>query len=48
MNRASADFIFSSPLMDTDYERQMYDFAGRLERLRVVDVIRAAESDASQ
>lgn len=41
MNRSSADFIFSSPLMDTDYERQLYDFAGRLERRRAVDALRA-------
>ncbi|MCZ7541713.1 MAG: methylglyoxal synthase [Anaerolineae bacterium] len=42
MNRSSADFIFSSALMDTDYERQLYDFAGRLERRRAVDALRAA------
>jgi len=42
MNRSSADFIFSSPLMEDDYERQLYDFAGRLARRRAVDALRAA------
>ena len=37
MNRSSADFIFASPLMSEDYERQTYDFAARLQRKRVVD-----------
>ena len=34
MNRSSADFIFSSPLMDGDYARQEYDYAERLRRKR--------------
>ncbi len=42
MNRSSADFIFSSALMDADYERQLYDFAGRLERRRAIDALRAS------
>ncbi len=42
MNRSSADFIFSSPLMDAEYERQLYDFAGRLERRRAIDALRAS------
>ncbi|HEX3049487.1 MAG TPA: methylglyoxal synthase [Aggregatilineaceae bacterium] len=33
-NRASADFIFSSPLMDQPYERYVYDYAARLQRKR--------------
>lgn len=39
MNRSSADFIFSSPLMSEDYERQAYDFAARLQRRRVIDAV---------
>jgi methylglyoxal synthase len=27
-NRATADFVLSSPLMDTEYERQVRDYAG--------------------
>ncbi|MCL4238594.1 MAG: methylglyoxal synthase [Anaerolineae bacterium] len=42
MNRSSADFIFSSALMEDAYERQLYDFAGRLERRRAVDALRAS------
>jgi methylglyoxal synthase len=42
MNRSSADFIFSSSLMDAEYERQLYDFAGRLERRRAIDALRAS------
>ena len=42
MNRSSADFIFSSALMDAAYERQQYDFAGRLERHRAIDALRAS------
>lgn len=42
MNRSSADFIFSSALIDAAYERQLYDFAGRLERRRAVDALRAS------
>ncbi len=37
MNRSSADFIFSSPLMDGDYARQEYDYAERLRRKRVAE-----------
>jgi methylglyoxal synthase len=36
-NRASADFIFSSPLMSEPYERYVYDYAARLQRHRVID-----------
>jgi methylglyoxal synthase len=36
-NRSTADFIFSSPLMDKAYERQVYDYAARLQRKRVVE-----------
>jgi len=35
MNRSSADFIFSSPLMEQTYERQAYDYAERLRRKRI-------------
>lgn len=31
-NRASADFMVSSPLMSGDYERQMPDYAGYINR----------------
>ncbi len=34
MNRSTADFLFSSPLMDVVYERQQYDYATRLNRKR--------------
>jgi methylglyoxal synthase len=44
-NRASADFIFSSPLIDTAYERHVYDFAGRLRRRAEVDRARLAHQD---
>ena len=35
MNRSSADFIFSSPLMEGVYQRQAYDYAERLRRKRI-------------
>jgi methylglyoxal synthase len=35
MNRSSADFIFSSPLMEGTYRRQVYDYAERLRRKRI-------------
>lgn len=31
-NRASADFMISSPLMSSDYERQMPDYAAYIDR----------------
>lgn len=31
-NQASADFIFSSPLMDEEYDRYIIDYTKRLER----------------
>ena len=37
-NRSSADFIFSSPLMDERYERFDYDYAARLQRHRKIDL----------
>ncbi len=37
MNRASADFIFSSPLIVTDYRRKTYDYGERLHRRRVIE-----------
>ncbi len=33
-NRASADFMISSPLMDSDYERLLPDYTSYRERLR--------------
>jgi methylglyoxal synthase len=33
-NRASADFMISSPLMDGDYERQMPDYKSYVDRYR--------------
>ena len=44
-NRASADFIFSSPLMEDEYQRRLYDFAGRLARLRAVERVRRGEEE---
>jgi methylglyoxal synthase len=44
-NRASADFIFSSPLMEDEYPRRLYDFAGRLARLRAVERVRRGEEE---
>jgi methylglyoxal synthase len=41
-NRSTADFIFSSPLMDQVYERQVYDYALRLQRKRVVESVHDA------
>jgi methylglyoxal synthase len=35
-NRSSADFIFSSPLMNQEYDRHVYDYATRLNRGRSV------------
>lgn len=35
MNRSSADFVFSSPLMEGAYRRQVYDYAERLRRKRI-------------
>lgn len=37
--RSTADFVFSSPLMDVVYERKVYDWAGRLRRERVLEQI---------
>jgi len=37
MNRSSADYIFSSPLMDEPYAQMAYDYAQRLQRKRVID-----------
>jgi len=31
-NRATADFMISSPLMDGEYERQVVDYASRIKR----------------
>ena len=45
-NRSTADFIFSSPLMDEDYERQVrYDYAARLKRERVIEQVHMPTSD---
>ncbi|MBI5960914.1 MAG: methylglyoxal synthase [Chloroflexi bacterium] len=38
MNRSTADFLFSSPLMAGEYERQKYDYAERLQRNRRIDI----------
>lgn len=38
-NRSTADFIFSSPLVDIAYERHVYDYADRLKRERVLEQI---------
>ncbi|NLX08312.1 MAG: methylglyoxal synthase [Chloroflexi bacterium] len=39
-NRSSADFIFSSLLMDQPYERHLYDYVTRLKRERVIEQVR--------
>lgn len=39
-NRSTADFLFTSTLINEDYERKTYDFAGRLARLRAVEQLR--------
>ncbi len=36
-NRSTADYIFSSPLMDEPYARKVYDYGERLNRKRVID-----------
>jgi len=35
-NRATADFLISSPLMDSDYERIVPDFAEHQTRLKKI------------
>lgn len=45
-NRSSADFLISSPLMDEEYPRTVYDYARRLRRERIEDLIRARAADA--
>ncbi len=44
-NRSTADFIFSSPLMDQGYERQVYDYALRLQRKRMIEQVHDAAQD---
>jgi methylglyoxal synthase len=41
-NRSTADFIFSSPLMDVAYEQQVYDYAERLQRARIIEYVSEA------
>ncbi len=48
MNRSTADFIFSSPLMRQPYERQTYDYAARLRRKRVIEDLIAEREDAQE
>ncbi|HET92108.1 MAG TPA: methylglyoxal synthase [Chloroflexi bacterium] len=43
-NRATADFMISSPLMDDEYDRLVPDYQGY--RLRRIGIVNAAESDA--
>lgn len=38
-NRSTADFIFSSPLMSTGYERHVYDYEMRLKRERIIEQV---------
>lgn len=45
-NRSSADFLISSPLMDQEYERTVYDYARRLRRERVIEQVREQAADA--
>jgi len=42
--RSTADFVFSSPLMDVVYERKVYDWAGRLKRERILEQIHLPDS----
>lgn len=44
-NRSSADFLFSSPLMDVVYERKVYDWPARLQRERVLEAVHLPKSD---
>jgi methylglyoxal synthase len=37
MNRSTADFLFSSPLIEGEYARQTYDYAERLRRKRTLE-----------
>ncbi len=37
MNRASADFMFTSPLIASDYTSKQYDYGERLHRRRVIE-----------
>lgn len=36
-NRSTADFLFSSPLIEVEYVRHVYDYAARLKRERVLE-----------
>ncbi|MCD4684475.1 MAG: methylglyoxal synthase [Anaerolineae bacterium] len=45
MNRSSADFIFSSPLMAEPYTKQVYDYAARLKRKRMIDAVRGTAGE---
>jgi methylglyoxal synthase len=38
-NRSSADFMFSSALMDEEYEKHVPDYAARLRRERVIEQV---------
>lgn len=40
MNRSTADFLFSSPLVKEGYSRQAYDYVERLQRKRAADLAR--------
>lgn len=44
-NRATADFIFSSTLMNADYERIVYNYAARLKRERVIEQVEMPPAD---
>jgi methylglyoxal synthase len=36
-NRATADFVLSSPLMEQEYARQLVDFGARLRRTSLLE-----------
>ena len=46
-NRASADFLISSPLMSSDYQRSVPDYAGYIERFSRPDESTAATPSAT-
>lgn len=44
-NRTTADFLITSPLMGTVYQRTVYDWSGRLRRERVLEDIHLPGSE---
>ena len=44
-NRATADFLISSPLMGVVYERKVYDWSERLQRERILEAVHLPKGD---